>query len=193
MRKIVLMFAVIIFSSGCSVSHKIQTAERLIKEEAIRIAIQDFTTHGGLFKKNEAFLVHYSDSVFKKASLEYDEETKVYYFKEGEYMEGLVWCGISSAHPWFYSLETEDTLPSRFVIIDDKLFLWKDDNYPVTEEIINVMWYYDLLVTTEIEIFGLPIDESAKGTSYYFSKDNLNKYKRIDSNLAHILNEPPEW
>ena len=62
-------------------------------------------------------------------------------------IDGIVSVEIGSNDDYqlYYSEEAKDKLPTKYVIRDGKLFYWWDDNYTVTEEIIAVLWRYNVL------------------------------------------------
>ncbi len=110
-------------------------------------------------------------------------------------------------------------LPSRHIIKNGKLFYWYDSAYGLTEEMVNVLWQFNLADSVKIsdkslmfgvadhhvpEVFGadyvgpeyIPIDYSingkSKGAHYYFCKNDLSNYKRIITNIGLGGYKPPK-
>ena len=85
-----------------------------LQEEAINMAIQDFTTKCNLFKKDAVFCVTYEDSVFSKATLiQVDKEKykdgRTHQWKRGDLLEGIVCVeiGCNDNYQLYYSEETK--------------------------------------------------------------------------------------
>lgn len=95
-------------------------------------------------------------------------------------------------------LPEDASIPTRYIRIDNKLFLWMDSISPITEEIMDVYRQYDLLdkewLTTEFNIPSdakdseypenrrlIPpyiINDALEGATYYICKDNYTNYIR---------------
>jgi hypothetical protein len=191
--KKIIYLSTLLLMFGCSSLKKsmIIISENL-QETAIHNAILDFSTNCNLFKKDSVFYVSFSDSVFHEAILiRVDERTSRW--KRGTLYDGIVSVGISADndYQYYYSKETKDKLPSRYVIKNGKLFYWSDDNYLVTEEMIAILWKYNLL-QTDFLIPDFSTDDSQKGVDYYFCKKDLSKYKRVITNIAIGYYKPPK-
>lgn len=189
----------LLFLSSCSSLKKsmITTGENL-RDAAIYNAILDFSIRCNLFKQDSVFHVDFRDSVFNKSILvEVDKSTykdgTTHIWQRGSLCDGIVNVGIigSSDYQYYYSEETRANLPSRYIIKDGKLFYWWDSNYPVTEDMINILWKYNLLQECCI-IPEFSINELEKGADYYFCKYNLSKYKRVITNIANGHYKPPK-
>ena len=169
--------------------------ENDLKDVTINLAIQDFSKKCKLFKRDSVFIVSYHDSVFNKATeLVRCEGENSYKWQRGSVIEGIVCVGIlgKSDYQFYYSdNEAHVGLPSRYKIVDDKLFCWWDVNYSVTDEIISILWKFNALQTYSI-IPNYSIDDKAKGAEYYFRKDNVLKWKRIVTNRAFGHYQPPK-
>jgi hypothetical protein len=188
---IISTILVIVSFTGCKSSHitLISSGENM-KDVAIRNAISDFSTSCKLYKKDSIFSVDFEDSVF---TLALDRE-KSRWYKE-KYHDDLVLAGITAhristdcegcCDKFLYTAQTtvgsKGKLPLRYIEQDGKLFFWWDDDFPLSEEMIAVLWKYNLLCDDTAGLIGileLTIDEKQKGAHYYFSKYNLSKYKR---------------
>ena len=182
----------------CSIKKYTMLIGTNLQEEAINLAIEDFSTKCNLFKKDSVFSVTFEDSVFYKATLiqvdkEKYEDGRTHQWKRGNLLDGVasVEIGGNGDYQFYYSEETKSKLPTRYVIKDGKLFYWWDKKCAVTEEIIEVLWRYNMLQTYSI-IPNFSIDESQKGAHYYFCKNDLSKYKRVVTNIGFGYYKPPK-
>lgn len=174
------------------------TTDENLQEVVIKIAIQDFSTKCNLFKKDSVFSVFFHDSVFSKPTLipvnngEY-KDGRTHQWKKGNLIDGIVSVEIGSndGYQLYYSEQTKSKLPTRYIIKDGKLFYWWDKNNIVTEEIIAVLWRYNMLQTYSI-IPDFSIDDSQKGAHYYFCKNDLLKYNRVVTNIGLEHYKPPK-
>ncbi|MEA4968039.1 MAG: hypothetical protein VB048_07995 [Bacteroidaceae bacterium] len=196
--QLIISLSVFLFLSGCSSVKKPTTLIGTnLKEIAINIAIQDFSTNCNLFKKDSVFRVSFEDSVFYKGAFVRVDEKKykdgrTHQFERGDLYEGIVSVGITkSDYQYYYSEEKKDRLPTRHVIIDGKLFYWWDQNYSITEEMIAVLWKYNRL-QKDLIISNFSTDDSQNGADYYFCKNNLSKYKRVITNIGFGYYNPPK-
>jgi hypothetical protein len=200
---------------GCSSVKKgmMQTGEN-IEEVAIHNAILDFSTDCNLYKKDSIFSVSFEDSVFNEGVfVRVDENSykdrRTHEWKRGSLYDGIVVVGISAhriseyceecCDKFLYTKETtvgsKGKLPSRYIVKDDKLFFWWDDDYPLTEEMLDILWKYNLLCDDTDDKIGLPdfsTDDSLKGADYYFCKSDLSKYKRVITNIGLGYYQPPK-
>lgn len=203
-----LLFISLLFStlSGCASVKKelIRTGDN---DQAIAIhnAIVDFSHSCRLYKKDSVFSVSYHAKVYDEAYLtkRYDPMfgNEIMTWMPGPLREDLVLVTISAA-PEAHFLVTANTrvgenghIPSRYVIMDGKLFYWFDDSYPLTKEMLDILWKYNLLQDDDgglITVPDNPINDSKKGADYYFCKNNLTKYKRIVTNIGHGFYKPPK-
>lgn len=197
--KTIIVLSLFLLLFGCSSAKKIvMPTDENLQEEVINIAIQDFSTKCNLFKKDSVFSVFFDDSVFSKPTLiqvnkgEY-KDGRTHQWKKGNLIDGIVSVEIGSNDDYqlYYSEETKSKLPTRYVIKDGKLFYWWDKNCTVTEEIIAVLWRYNILQTYSI-IPDFSSDDSQKGAHYYFCKNDLSKYKRVVTNIGLGYYKPPK-
>lgn len=111
---------------------------------------------------------------------------------------------ISPENDGYITLGINDTLgkvpasyfPNKFIVINGKLFLWKDNKTPLSKEILQVLNKYKVLDSTDIkEHYGmLPpgfkdtrliiLDDGLKGADYFVCKNNIRKFRRIYTNRA---------
>ncbi len=167
----------------------IKTGENM-KEAAIHNAILDFSEKCSLFHKDSVFSVSFKDSLYSLVLKQTDERN--FHWVKDRFYEGVVTVSIV-AYPnyqFYFSEETKEKLPSRFAIKDGKMFYWWDDNYPVTEEMLDVLWKYNLL-QEELLIPEFSTNDSQKSADYYFCKNDLTKYKRVITSRGIGLYDPP--
>ncbi|WP_147381184.1 hypothetical protein [Parabacteroides sp. AM08-6] len=196
--KIIISLSTFFLLLGCS-SIKISTTEigTNLQEVAINNAVENFSTNCNLFKNDSVFSVNFEDSVFYKSTLIQADKTKykdgrTHQWERGDLYDGIVSVEIvGTRYKYYYSEETKDKLPTKYVIKNGKLFYWWDDNYPVTEEIITVLWKYNILQKDYI-ISEFLSDDSQKGAHYYFCKNDLSKYKRVVTNIGLGYYKPPK-
>lgn len=196
--KIIIFLSALLLLIGCSSMKKTGTPIGVnLQEVAINIAIQNFSTKCNLFKKDSVFCVSFEDSIFSEPILiqvdrEKYKDRRTHQWGKGNFLDGIVSVEIVvDYYQQYYSEETKDKLPTRYVIRDGKLFFWRDDNYPVTEEIIAILWRYNVLQKDCI-IPDFSSDDSQKGAHYYFCKNDLSKYKRVVTNIGLGYYKPPK-
>ena len=191
--QIIVYFSVLLLMFGCSSLKKVMETEgENLQEVAIHNAILDFSKSCKLYERDSVFSIDFSDSVYNEAFLvQVDEKTGKW--ERGSLYDGIVSVEINAfpAYQYYYSEETKSNLPSRYIIKDGKLFYWWDDNYPVTEEIITVLWKYNLL-QTDLIIPDFSTNDNQKGVDYYFCKNDLSKYKKVINNIGLGYYKPPK-
>lgn len=194
MKSCVLSILVLMLFGGCSPRRPYTALDATtLQDVAISMAIQDFSTSCPLFKRDSVFYVAFEDSVFHKPALvRVNERSHTHEWIRGEHLDGEVCVCISGgvAMQYTFAEQYRAGLPTRYAIRDNKLFYWKDDNYPVSEEMINVLRKYGLL-TMDDSFLDFYEDDSRKGADYYFCKNNPSKYKRVVTNIAFGYYEPP--
>jgi len=187
--KLIYLFAFL--TTACYSTKSIEHQEKeYIKERAINEAILDFSQNCRLFKRDSVFSVSYEDTVYSliiertnKQSLQWALD-KIY--------DDLVAVNIIAFadYKFYFSHETIEKLPTRYIIIDRKLFYWWDENYPVNDEIIEVLRKYNLL-QVELSVPDFSTNGYQKGADYYFCKNNLSKYKRVITKTGFGYYKPP--
>ncbi|HUX53918.1 MAG TPA: hypothetical protein VMV56_05870 [Williamwhitmania sp.] len=168
------------------------------KNEAIQNAILDFSNSSKLYKADSVFSVLFLDTVRRMVLSKLDDGS--YKWIIGRAYKGIIAVSISASHNRF--LYTADTkvgskgkLPSRYVEKSGKLFFWWDDNYALTEEVLDVFRRYELLQDDEggtIKFLDSRINDAQKATDYYFCKKDLTNYKKVTTNKAIGYYEPPK-
>jgi hypothetical protein len=196
---------VIVFIIGCKPLHVTLTSSgENMKDAVIRNSILDFSSSCKLYKKDSIFSVSFVDSVY---TLALDSEVSRRY--KDKYYDDLVCVSIIAhridtmcegcCNKFLYTAQTtvgsKGKLPSRYIEKDRKLFFWWDDDFPLSEKMISILWKYNLLCDDTAGLIGIPeftINDKQKGASYYFSKYNLSKYKRVVTNIGYGYYKPPK-
>jgi len=131
---------------------------------------------------------------------------------DNEITEKFYVFGISPYNNNYISISIKDSLgkvpvshfPNRYIIKENKLFLWRDNITPLSKEILNVIQEYGVLDSTDVKkVLGLlpddfederliTIDDKLKGVNYYVCKSNINKYKKVKTNIAFGYYKPPK-
>ncbi|MBA3985242.1 MAG: hypothetical protein H0X63_01370 [Flavobacteriales bacterium] len=160
------------------------------QQEAIQNAILDFSNTSGLYKKDSVFSVSYHDP-FYKMTLEKNDNGDERWI-ESELYEGIVAVSISADYNKM--LQTDNIkvnninakFPTRYIERDGKLFYWRDGDYPLTQEVLNVFKRYNLLLEDDLdgvmEFYDFTTNDAQKGIDYFFCKNNLVKYKKTTTN-----------
>jgi hypothetical protein len=192
-------------STGCiSVKNGLIKTGENVRDIAIHNAVLDFSNSCRLYRNDSVFSVSFEDSVFFLA-LNYATGERY----RDKFYEDRVLASISAhrmdescgecCDRFLYTAETaagsKGKLPSRHIEKDGKLFYWWDDDYPLTEEMLAILWKYDLLCDDTEGLTGIPdftTDDRLKGAHYYFCKNDLSKYKRVVTNIADGYYRPPK-
>lgn len=85
-------------------------------------------------------------------------------------------------------------IPTRFIEKKGKLFLWWDDDYPLTQEALDIYKKYNLLQDDRGGIITVPDftnDDAQKAAHYYFCKNDLTRYKKVITNIGLGYYDPP--
>jgi hypothetical protein len=98
----------------------------------------------------------------------------------------------SNDNKYLYSKEKkidENKLPSKCFELNNKLFVWWDDNHKIDKVTFDLLAKYNLLQDDENGMILLPdssIDDNKKGVDYFFCKSDSRKFKRIISNKGFV-------
>ena len=199
---------------GCTSLKKTTiTSDENLHDTLIHIAILDFSKKCNLFKKDSIFEIWLDDSVFHKTLGLYQIDEKTSAWKRGRLYDGIVSIiitahricveceeyGLKFNDRYLFTTETtigsKGKLPSRYIEKDNNLFYWWDDNYPLTEEMLAILWKYDLLFDDTKNLIKIPqfsTDDKQKGAHYYFCKNDLSKFKRVITSRGLGYYEPPK-
>lgn len=78
-------------------------------------------------------------------------------------------------------------MPSNVLVVDEKLFYWRDVKVALTEEVLSTLYAYDLI---EYDSSGTKLvpeggsDDSLEGTKLYYCRCDLTITKILQSNVA---------
>jgi hypothetical protein len=165
--------------------------------EAIMNAILDYSKTSKSFKTDSAFNVSYIDTVCRMVLRKVDDVN--YKWERGTVQEGLQAVSISSNLNRFLITPTTfigstGKLPSRYFESDGKIFVWRDDSYPLTEETLGILQKYNLLQSDSSGLLTVPdfiTNDAQKGTHYYFCTSDLAKYKKTITSKGIGFYDPP--
>jgi hypothetical protein len=176
--RIVLLMAMMVDIWGCTATKMTYVRRGDIYEDAIQIAISDFSTISKLYKNDSVFSVGISGLIN---------------------YENIIVVGVRKNNRKL--LLTNDAivgstkkLPSRYIEKDGKLFFWWDDSCPLTEDALSVYRKYNLLQDDQGGIIKLPdsiIDDAQKAAHYYFCKEDVSKHKKVITNIGIGFYDPP--
>lgn len=200
MRKTIisLLFSLTIILTGCN-SWKKTLCSKGDWEALVRNCITDFI-HTKLATADSVFWVVSLDDSYRKL------DCRSILIGSADYKE----CAYPSDTVGCY----DTFLPTRFIIVDNKLFYWHDRTTPITKELLDVLaqynwidrdWIYEELEMTPEELTPdfdvrkyVPFppmggDCSAKGAWYYIDKNDYTKYKRYIQSYDPFFEDKSEW
>jgi hypothetical protein len=170
------------------------------QKEAVENAILDFTNRKKLYEKDRVFSVSVHNKFYKMVLKELDNRNSEWV--KGELYENILTVSISASyHKIIYTDsmrigQKAVKVPTRFLEKNDKLFYWWDDNYPLTQEALNIFRKYNLLVKDDldgvIEFYDVAVDDTQKGMDYYFCKNNLKNYVAVTTSKGLGYYDPPK-
>lgn len=176
---------IIVLVQGCLVFPKRQMSSTTV----IQNAIMDFSKTRRFHKKDSVFQVTFNPEVYKRV-VKKDSAGGIETIK-GEKYQGMQAVDI---FPNFkkvllsanVKVGLKSTIvPSRFMEINQKLYLWWDLDYPLTQETLDVLEKYHVFQDDEGGIITFPEDanyHSKRGVYYYYCSSNPHQYKRIFTN-----------
>ena len=196
MRRPIILLLLWLLLVNCYSQKKYIPQSTNFAEFAIYEAITDFADNCRLFKQDSIFYITTLDTL-KHYTLQRNQGT-LEWICDSIYANLFVINIIPSINKLFYLPDavvgSKGKLPSRYVIVKDKLFYWDDDDYPLTEETLSVLKKYDAL-TDMIHDRVLPetvISDSKEIAFYYFCRNNLLKHKRAVSSKSAGYYRPPK-
>lgn len=175
MKKLPFIFSsIILLSISCRPFKKAS----IITEDntdPIQIAISDFSRNCRLYKKSDVFYVG-KRNVANKGDI-------------------LIVSVIKNSTKLLLTAETivgsKGKIASKyFVSPQKKLFYWWDKDYPLTKAALAIFGKYNLLqddVGGEIILADNYIDEKQQSAIYYFCKNNLAIFKRIEQMMGGTM------
>ena len=139
-RYLMLTFLILTSLFGC-ISFKKQLANYGSQDQAIMNAIADFSNTSKLYKKDSVFRVTFYDTLYQKALLKVTDRN--YKWVNDKPYKKLTAVSIFGSGGKIY-FKTDSTEigsnvngPSRYVEIDNNLFVWHDDKNPINKETLK--------------------------------------------------------
>jgi len=163
----VLLSVLIVLSLISCNAYKEELKVNGYESEAIHNAILDFSNKSPLFRK---------DTIFSVNVIKTFDSTKYVIGIIGDDMKILVNDSIRA----MIGLKVK-TIPTRYLEIENRLFTWWDDDYPLTKQTLEIYKRYNLLQDDEGGWIKFPD----------FCKNNLTIYKKVTTNIGFGYYEPP--
>lgn len=168
-------------------------------KEAVENAILDFSNTSGLFKRDSVFTVGIYNEL-NRMVLETNGNGNDRWV-EGKPYEGIIAVNISASYDKMLLTDSIKVgkkgvkIPTRFVEKEGNLFYWWDDDYPLTQEALDIFSKYGLLQDDEggwVKFPDFSINDAQKGVDYYFCKNDLSQYKKIVTNKGIGFYDAPK-
>ena len=153
------------------------------KNQAIRNTIIDFRNSSRIYKKHKVFEVEFIDTLYRKELEKIDERN--YRWINGKPYENIFAINISAmTNKLVYSIsDSLKYLPNRYIEQDGKLFFWKDDNYELDKETIEIFKKYEVVREGGLSP-EFVIDETKKAVDYFICRSDFTKYKKVTTSTA---------
>ena len=192
------LLVLLLLLENCS-SYKKGLGDIIGKDEIIKSSILDYSNKSRIYKKGTVFYVAYYDNL-KKMILEESNDGNSKWVKGGIYKEIIA---VSILINPIKVLLTDDikvgekgnNMPTRYLEKNGKLFYWYDDDFPLTQETLDVFSKYNLLQDNEggwVTSPDLLITDSQKAVDYYYCKNNFSKNKKITTNVGIGFYDAPK-
>lgn len=169
------------------------------KEEVAQNAILDFSNTSKLYKKDTVFSVRVHNPLFNMILEDTADGNEKWV--QGEPFQEIVAVSIGANYNKILIEENVKVgekgvkMPTRYIERDGKLFYWRDNNYPLTQEMLAVLKRYNLLVKNDmdgiIEFYDFEVNDAQKGVDYFFCEKDLTKFKKRTTNKGIGYYEPP--
>ena len=153
------------------------------KNQAIRNTVIDFSNSSRIYKKHRVFEVEFIDTLYRKELEKIDERN--YRWINGKPYENIFAINISAmTNKLVYSIsDSLKYLPNRYIEQDGKLFFWKDDNYELDKETIEIFKKYEVVREGGLSP-EFVIDETKKAVDYFICRSDFTKYKKVTTSTA---------
>lgn len=193
--KLVFICLLLFLINSC-VSFKKQLLKSATNDVLIYVAIADFTKNSKLYKKDSVFRISFYDPLYR-GRLEQVSDIK-YKLEDGLPYEGIIAISIFGVNgkPFILSADgqigNKDSLPSRYLEQDGKLFYWHDRNYHITEQTLAIFRKYHAIheISSILYLPSIQIDDGKKGVHYYFCRNKQSIFKKETTNIAIGYYEP---
>ncbi|MGY4384650.1 hypothetical protein ACVWYN_001676 [Pedobacter sp. UYP24] len=194
---VLLISLIFIIANSFENSTQAQSIDK--KQTVIEKAIQNYVNKSRIFDKAKVFRVSIEDSLFRLGLNNAPDSDGIYRYHAVKLFEGI-FVGITVQDNQFPMSKlglayNQGKLPSRYMEIQNKLFIWSDLNYPLTDKTLNILQKYNLVFDSKGGMFTVPEifdTKSYKGVYYYFCRNDLTKFKRIISSNAYEFQDFPK-
>lgn len=150
---------------------------------AINNSITDFINTSKLFNTDSVFVINIID-------------------QEDFYIIGIGGA-VNKVYPYIRDTigAKNDLFPTKYMVIEEKLFYWNDPDQGITQEIIDILSQYDAIDLAwrdreyniplnisdgeygeNVYIPPMVIDDAQKGIVYYICKNDFTNYKKTGFN-----------
>ena len=186
MRLLIILLTLVLLT-GCSGWKQLLIGQGN-EYDLINNAILDFSNTERLFKQDSTFHVTFIDTLYSMKLERVDDRT-LKWIPDKKY-ENIIGVSILGSIGKIYYIDDIEigsfgSLPSRYMEKNNKLYYWYDDDYPLTQDVVDVLNKFNVIEKIEsIAMVEFIIDDGKKGASYYFCRDNFSKYKKVVSTIA---------
>lgn len=173
------MFVIAMIFEGCTSVKNTFAKSGNDQDDAIQIAILDFSKTPKLLK---------NDAVFSVELVGLSTNNNIMVVRIGKNNRKLLLTKDTK-------IGSKGKLPSRYVEKEGRLFFWWDDGYPLTEQALGIYKKYNLLQDDENGRVTIPdfiIDDAQKAAHYYFCKNEVSSFKRVITNKGVGYYTPPD-
>jgi hypothetical protein len=165
-------------------------------DRAIPIAVHDFLKTK-LIKKDSVFIVTLYDTLYHAAVDTISKNS--YAYKRGQAYPNIVAVDIIGWPDKFFldttvDLSNQKGIPSRFIELNGKLFVWWDTHYQLMDSAIQIFDKYHIIGRgghNDWYKFMPGTDDAKKSGQYYFCRTNLSVYRKKITNIAIGGYDPP--
>ena len=190
-KRIFFIVILLYTASSCAVWKKTLSPNGDVNM-AVSNVITDFVNTSRLFKVDTVFAVSVTD--------------------EGDYYDIYISATINKVYPYFDDTigSKDDLFPTRYAIIEGKLFYWNDPEQVITQEIYDVLSQFNAIdLDWRDREYNIPLniedgdprvnyrapwihDDGQKGAVYYVCKTNFTNYKKTGANTIYRQYQVPK-
>lgn len=201
MTRLLTLLALILLLGGCSIAKKDLNSSYVEGSSIIKTAIDDFITKGRLLKgSGDVFSVIVHDSIYRMVLKETTGGAEKWLL--GQFYPDLIAVDIIADEGKFiYSDSLFESkklagFPNQYLEISGKLFYWTAGSDHPTQNVVEALSKYDLLVSDDLEgvinFYDTPINDDQKGVHYYYCRDKSTPFKKVVTNKAIGYYDVPE-
>ena len=171
-----------------------QVAELQVYDKT-RISAIRYFSKTKLYKIDSVFIITLYDTLHRVAI---DTISKNHYVsRRGQAYPNIIAVNVFGVNTKYFfdttvNLNHQKGIPSRFIEQNGKLFIWRDEDFQLTDSTINVLdKYHRISRGGPGDWISGGGDELKQGADYYFCRSNLTVYKKKITNRAIGHYEPP--